>query len=166
MIAQARDPRRQPSLGERLHRRCHGRRHRQGRRGQARPGCAGTAAEFAFPGSGTRRRSGTKPGVSAAGGPRRNRPASVALKGVALSKLCSRQPAPGSCRLTQSPCFRFTAGYPRGAGAGGLAPRGARTRVWVSGGPFPPAAEQSRGAPQLHEVFLSKGPGGRSEAPL
>lgn len=78
-------------------------------------------------------------------------------------------PDPDRPALTPSPFFQFTAPGPPGArtggggvGGGGLRPRGART----PGPGFRRGAQRSRGPARLYKVFLSKGRGGRSEAPL
>lgn len=121
----------------------------------------------------------TKPGVSAAGGPGRNRPA-VALKGRGFGgggvygcganwvSACIPVGTARPGRAHEEPLLslcRFPApsspqpGSPPGPGARRLPAR-------VSGGQLPLGPNGVRGPPWLHKVFLSKGLGGRSEAPL
>lgn len=68
--------------------------------------------------------------------------------------------------LKQSPLFYFTAFHPRGARTGGPGPGRAVSWPGSRAGSFRRGADRSRDPVRLHKVFLSKGRGGRSEAPL
>lgn len=103
----------------------------------------------------------TKPALLRPQAPR-TRPASVVLAGVDVKQtVCQPTDTPRSRPPGQTdakPARLFYCFLSPWSPAGG--PAGA------SGRQLPPRSQRSRGPPRLHEVFLSKGRGGRSEAPL